>query len=94
MLTIASGIILVLAVAYLITSAFGLRIAGSEILSRTAPSLLDLGVAIAAGAAAGHFALGIIAFLVARTRFSKPLFEHTLREIEKDRQWLQDHKKP
>ena len=47
---------------------------------------------VAGGVAAGHLALGIIAFLTARARFSKPLFEHTLKELEKDRQWLQDRK--
>ena len=39
-------------VAYISTVSFGLRIAGSEILNRTSPSLIDLGVAMAAGAAA------------------------------------------
>ena len=52
MLTVVSGVILVVAVAYISTISFGLRIAGSEILNRTSPSLIDLGVAVAAGAAA------------------------------------------
>ena len=52
LLTIISGVILVVFFSYLSTSLIGLRIAGSEILSRTAPTLLDLGVAMAAGAAA------------------------------------------
>lgn len=51
-LTITAGTILVVLFAYLTTQLIGLRIAGSEILSRTAPTLLDLGVAMAAGAAA------------------------------------------
>jgi uncharacterized hydrophobic protein (TIGR00271 family) len=46
------GVVLVVVFAYATTLLFGLRIAGSEVLSRTAPSLLDLGVAVAAGAAA------------------------------------------
>ncbi len=49
---------------------------------------------IALGTAAAHAALGILAMLIARTRFSRPLFEHTLKEIEKDREWLQERKKP
>ena len=50
--TVVSGTILVVAIAYLGSVFFGLRIAGSEILSRTSPTLLDLGVALAAGGAA------------------------------------------
>jgi uncharacterized hydrophobic protein (TIGR00271 family) len=50
--TVIAGVILVVGLAYFITLLFGLRITGSEILSRTAPTLLDLGVAMAAGAAA------------------------------------------
>ncbi len=52
LLTIISGVILVILFSYLSTILVGLRIAGSEILSRTSPTLLDLGVAMAAGAAA------------------------------------------
>ena len=52
LLTVISGVLLVIAFSYLSTRVIGLRIAGSEILSRTAPTLLDLGVAMAAGAAA------------------------------------------
>ena len=51
-LTVIAGTILVVALGYLITLLFGLRITGSEILSRTAPTLIDLGVDLAAGAAA------------------------------------------
>ncbi|MFV1995559.1 MAG: phage holin family protein [Verrucomicrobiales bacterium] len=40
--------------------------------------------------AAAHLALGIVLLLVARTR--RPLFEHSLRELEKDRAWLQKSK--
>ena len=54
-LTVISGTLVVVAFAYLTTAFIGLRIAGSEILSRTTPTLLDLGVAMAAGAA-GAFA--------------------------------------
>ncbi len=54
-LTVIAGTLVVVAFAYLTTSFIGLRIAGSEILSRTMPTLLDLGVAMAAGAA-GAFA--------------------------------------
>ena len=50
--TTVTGLILVIALAYLGTQVLGLRIAGSEILNRTQPTLLDLGVAMASGAAA------------------------------------------
>ena len=52
--TVSAGVILVLMLAYLITLAFGLRITGSEILNRTNPTLIDLGVAMAAGGAAAY----------------------------------------
>ena len=51
-LGVVSGAVLVVALGYAITLLFGLRIAGAEILSRTSPTLIDLGVAMAAGAAA------------------------------------------
>ena len=51
-LTVITGVLLVIIFSYLSTHFIGLRIAGSEILSRTSPTLLDLGVAMAAGAAA------------------------------------------
>ena len=53
--TVIAGILVVVLFAYLTTRFIGLRIAGSELLSRTTPTLLDLGVAMAAGAA-GAFA--------------------------------------
>ena len=54
-LSLFTGIVLVVAFAYLCTQVIGLRIAGSEILDRSAPTSLDLGIAMAAGAA-GAFA--------------------------------------
>lgn len=51
-LTVATGIALVVLFAYFSTELLGLRIAGSEILARTSPTLIDLGVAMAAGGAA------------------------------------------
>ena len=51
-LTIIAGVILVVSLAYLTTLLFGLRITGSEILSRTSPTVIDLAVAMAAGGAA------------------------------------------
>ncbi len=51
-MTVTAGVILVVALAYIITLLFGLRITGSEILNRTSPTLIDLGVAMAAGGAA------------------------------------------
>lgn len=50
--TAASGAAIVVILAYMLTLIFGLRIVGSEILGRTSPSLIDLGIAMAAGAAA------------------------------------------
>lgn len=50
--TVAAGTALVVIFAYAATFVFGIRLTGSEILGRTAPTLLDLGVAVAAGAAA------------------------------------------
>lgn len=49
------GIILTIFIAFIATEIIGFRIPGSEILARTEPTLLDLGVAIAAGTA-GAFA--------------------------------------
>ena len=51
-LTVIAGVILVILLGYIISSLFGLRIAGSEIIARKSPTLIDLGVAIAAGGAA------------------------------------------
>ena len=53
--TIIAGTLVVIAIAYVGVEAVGFRIAGPEILSRTSPSFLDLGVALAAGCA-GAFA--------------------------------------
>ncbi len=55
-LTILTGILWVILVSFLITQLIGTRIAGSEILARANPNLLDLGVAMASGTA-GAFAL-------------------------------------
>jgi len=51
-LTLATGVVLVVALAYFSTELLALRVAGSEILARTSPTLIDLGVAMAAGGAA------------------------------------------
>ena len=53
--TVIAGAILVVVIADLSVLLVGTRVAGSEILSRTSPTLLDLGVALAAGGA-GAFA--------------------------------------
>ena len=50
--TLITGIILVIAIAYSTTELLGLTTIGSEILGRTTPNSLDLGVALAAGTAA------------------------------------------
>lgn len=52
LMTVVVGTVLTIVVALLITEAIGWKVAGSESLSRTRPTLLDLGVAVAAGAAA------------------------------------------
>ncbi len=52
LLMLVSSIILVVGFAFVTTQLFGLRIAGSEILGRTHPTMLDLGVAVCAGGAA------------------------------------------
>jgi uncharacterized hydrophobic protein (TIGR00271 family) len=49
---LVTGIVLVVALAFVTTEYLGLNIAGAEILGRSHPTLLDLGVAIAAGGAA------------------------------------------
>lgn len=54
-LTLSTGIILTIITAWLTTLIVGLRTVSPEILSRTNPTLLDLGIALAAGAA-GAFA--------------------------------------
>lgn len=50
--TVLAGTILTIGVAFAITEAIGWKLFGSELMGRMAPSLLDLGVALAAGAAA------------------------------------------
>ena len=47
------GILLTIGIAFLTTEISGYQLSGSEILARTKPTLLDLGVAIAAGTAGG-----------------------------------------
>jgi uncharacterized hydrophobic protein (TIGR00271 family) len=54
-LTLLSGVILTIVTAYVATFLVGLRTVNTEILARTNPTLLDLGIALAAGAA-GAFA--------------------------------------
>ena len=51
-ITVAAGAALVVAIAFTMSMAFGLTLTGSEIISRTSPTLFDLGVALPAGAAA------------------------------------------
>ncbi len=55
-ITVLLGVAVVIAIGYVSTRIIGIRIAGSEMLNRAFPSLLDLGVAVAAGAA-GAFVL-------------------------------------
>lgn len=50
--TLITGVILVIVIAYLTTELLGLTTVGSEMLVRTTPNSLDLGVALAAGVAA------------------------------------------
>lgn len=50
-LTLITGIAFVIVISFLSTILLGSRVAGSEILARSNPNLLDLGVAITAGAA-------------------------------------------
>ena len=54
--TLSTGIVLIVLVSYFLSIAIGSRFAGPEILSRGNPTLLDLVVALAAGAA-GAFSL-------------------------------------
>lgn len=55
-LTLVTGVFWTVCVAYLTVAIIGTRLVGSEIVSRSNPTLLDLGVALAAGAA-GAFAM-------------------------------------
>ncbi len=50
--TLITGVILVFIISYFITDLVGLKVVGSEILARTEPHSLDLGVAVASGVAA------------------------------------------
>ena len=54
--TVFLGCFCTISVSYLITVLVGLGVVGSEIINRTSPNLLDLGIAISAGAA-GSFSL-------------------------------------
>ncbi len=52
LLTIFTGTLLTIGLAFVFTELVGWKIAGSEIVARMRPSVLDLGVAVASGAAA------------------------------------------
>ncbi len=54
LLGIATGCLMSVAVAFLITWLIGIETATTEMLARTSPTLLDLGVALAAGAAGSY----------------------------------------
>ena len=51
--TLIKGVLLTVLISIAITKLVGIRTFGSEIMGRTSPTLLDLGVALAAGAAGG-----------------------------------------
>jgi uncharacterized hydrophobic protein (TIGR00271 family) len=59
--SIVTGVAFVISLAFVCTHVIGLRVVGSEILARTAPSTLDLLVALCSGAAASfaHARVGI-----------------------------------
>ncbi|MBW0159673.1 DUF389 domain-containing protein [Sinorhodobacter sp. B57] len=59
--SIVTGVVFVISLAFVCTQVIGLRVVGSEILARTAPSTLDLLVALCSGAAAAfaHARVGI-----------------------------------
>ena len=40
--------------------------------------------------AGGHLLLGAVMIAIAKGKFSKPLFEDTCKEFEKDRQWIKN----
>ncbi len=65
LLAVVSGIGFVIAIAFVCTLAVGLRVVDSEILARTAPSTLDMMVALCSGAAAAfaHSRVGIASSL-------------------------------
>ncbi len=52
--TLIKGILLTVAIAFLITKGVGIRTLGSEVAGRVSPTLLDMGVALAAGAAGSY----------------------------------------
>jgi uncharacterized hydrophobic protein (TIGR00271 family) len=52
LLTIVIGTVVIITMAYLVSELIGWKLAGSELIARMSPSLLDLGIAVAAGAAA------------------------------------------
>ena len=52
-LTLVTGIVLVISISFIATYLVGTQVIGSEILARVEPNLIDLGIAIASGAAAG-----------------------------------------
>jgi uncharacterized hydrophobic protein (TIGR00271 family) len=52
LLTIVTGTIVIITMAFLVSESIGWKLAGSELIARMSPSLLDLGIAVAAGAAA------------------------------------------
>ena len=53
LLTLLTGIALVISISFIVTSLVETKVAGFQILARVEPNLIDLGVAIASGAAAG-----------------------------------------
>jgi uncharacterized hydrophobic protein (TIGR00271 family) len=56
LITVAPGVLVVVVISYLSSCFIDIRVTGTEMLSRASPTLLDLGVAMAAGAA-GAFVL-------------------------------------
>ncbi|MEA5596490.1 DUF389 domain-containing protein [Rivularia sp. UHCC 0363] len=52
--TLIKGILLTVAISFLIAKGVGIRTLGSEIAGRISPTLLDMGVALAAGAAGAY----------------------------------------
>jgi uncharacterized hydrophobic protein (TIGR00271 family) len=52
LLTVVIGSIVIITMAFLVSELIGWKLAGSELIARMSPSLLDLGIAVAAGAAA------------------------------------------
>ncbi|MGB3759856.1 MAG: DUF389 domain-containing protein [Rivularia sp. (in: cyanobacteria)] len=52
--TLIKGILLTVAISFVITKGVGIRTLGSEVAGRVSPTLLDMGVALAAGAAGSY----------------------------------------